>query len=326
MRVLRPALKLVPVIAAAVALAGGGMAASGSEASGRAASPSRAQVLPARAEPAEIPAVGAENEYADVISQIGGRYTRVTAVMSNPNTDPHEFEASASVAEAVSVALLVVQNGAGYDSFMDKIEQAGGPAGRAVIVAARLLRAPSDEPNPHFWYDPRTMPLVAGAVGTALSRLQPGHAAYFKANVQRFDYSLRPWVRALAQFSSAHRRTPVAVTEPVADYMLAAAGARVMTPQALQSAIMNGTDPSPEDISIETNLLTGHRVKALLYNRQVTDSLTAGFLAAARKAGIPVVGVYETMPAPGFDYQRWMMAELSALERAVVKRASTVGL
>lgn len=46
-----------------------------------------------------------------------------------------------------------------------------------------------------------------------------------------------------------------------------------------------------------------------------------------RPAGAQVVvGVYETMPSPGFDYQSWMMAELSALERAVVNRASTVGL
>ena len=51
-----------------------------------------------------IVAVGAENEYANVICQIGGRYVRVTAIESNPNTDPHSFEASPSVAQAVSSA------------------------------------------------------------------------------------------------------------------------------------------------------------------------------------------------------------------------------
>ena len=71
-----------------------------------------------------VVAVGAQNTYANVISQIGGPYVRVTAIESNPNTDPHTFQTSASVSEVVSAAELVVQNGAGYDSFMDSIENA----------------------------------------------------------------------------------------------------------------------------------------------------------------------------------------------------------
>jgi len=66
-----------------------------------------------------VVAVGAENEYANVIEQVGGKYVQVSAIMSNPNTDPHTFEASASVAREVSAAQLVVQNGVGYDTFMN---------------------------------------------------------------------------------------------------------------------------------------------------------------------------------------------------------------
>ena len=115
----------------------------------------------------------------------------------------------------------------------------------------------------------------------------------------------------------------MAVTEPVADYMLQAAGADILTPRSLQSAIMNGTDPSPQDISAEQSLIEGHKVKAFLYNQQVTDSLTATFLADARRAGVPVVSVYETMPAPGYDYQSWMLAEVTALRQAVAQGTST---
>jgi zinc/manganese transport system substrate-binding protein len=274
----------------------------------------------------KVLAVGAENEYANVMAQIGGRYVSVAAIMSDPNTDPHEFEASARVAVQVSRAELVVQNGVGYDSFMNKIEAASHVTGREVIVAQALLGVPASAFNPHLWYDPLTMPAVAKAVAEDLSRLEPAHAGYFAANLKRFEGSLMSWLQALARFKSAHRGTPVAVTEPVADYMLQAAGARILTSQSLQSAIMNGTDPSPQDISLETNLLSSHRVKVFLYNRQVTDSLTATFLADAQKAKIPVVGVYETMPTPGFDYQTWMMAELTALEHAVADRSSTATL
>ena len=275
---------------------------------------------------AKVVAVGAENEYADVISQVGGPYVSVTAIMSNPNTDPHEFEASASVAVEVSKAQLIVQNGVGYDSFMNKIEAASDPSGRKVIVAQDLLGLSNTVFNPHLWYNPRTMPLVAGAVASALSAFQPAHRAFFEANVKRFDASLQPWLSAIRSFKAAHPGTPVAVTEPVADYMLQAAGAHIMTPGSLQSAIMNGTDPSPQDISTEDGLIQGHKVKVLLYNEQVTDSLTSSFLADAKKAKIPVVGVYETMPVPGYDYQSWMLAEVTALQQAVEKGTSTVKL
>src|ERR1700722_14567308 len=101
----------------------------------------------ARSSPGKVLAVGAENEYADVISQVGGAYVSVSAIMSNPNTDPHEFEASASVAETISQAQLIVQNGLGYDTFMDKIEAASHHSGQEVIVAQQLLGVPSDTFN-----------------------------------------------------------------------------------------------------------------------------------------------------------------------------------
>ena len=270
--------------------------------------------------PGVITAIGAENEYASVISQLGGRYVRVSAVLSNPNTDPHAFESSASVTEEVSGAQLVVQNGAGYDSFMNKVEAAAPSSARTVIDVQHLLGLPDSTPNPHLWYSPSTMPAVAKAVAAALSRLQPAHAAFFAASLRRFDASLQPWYRAIAQFKAAYPGTPVATTEPVGDYLLQAAGTRNLTPFPFQADIMNGVDPSPQDVSLQDSLFSGHKVKVFLYNQQVTDTLTESFLTQARKYGIPVVGVYETMPAPGYDYQSWMLA---ALRKAVAGKIST---
>jgi len=115
----------------------------------------------------------------------------------------------------------------------------------------------------------------------------------------------------------------VATTEPVADYLLQALGADNLTPWAFQADIMNGTDPSAQDVAAERSLFTQHRVKALVYNQQVTDSLTESFIALARTNGIPVVGVYETMPEPGYDYQSWMLAEVQALRNAIANHVST---
>jgi len=276
---------------------------------------------------ATIDAVGAENEYANVIEQVGGRYVKVSAIESNPNTDPHTFEASPSVAEAVSAARLIVQNGVGYDTFMEKIEAASGGVGsnssRKVIDVQKLLGLPASTPNPHLWYKPATMPALAAALVTDLSALAPAHAAYFQANAAKFDNALQPWLAALKRFSSRYPGTPVATTEPVGDYMLEAAGTKNLTPFALQADIMNGTDPAPQSVTFQNALFSRHEVKVFVYNQQVTDSLTQSFLQAAKRNGVPVVGVYETMPTPGYDYQSWMLAEVHALERAVALHVST---
>src|SRR6202453_4333361 len=227
---------------------------------------------------ATIVAVGAENEYADVIGQIGGKYVKVTAIMSNPNTDPHTFEASAQVAQEVSQAQLVVQNGVGYDTFMNTIENAQPATSRKVIDVQQLLGLPDSTPNPHLWYKPGTMTSVATAVAEDLSELQPAHAAYFKANAKTFIQSLTAWENAIATFKSTYPGTPVATTEPVADYLLQAMNADTITPWALQRDIMNGVDPSPQDVATQRDLFTEHKVKVFLYNQQVTDSLTESFI------------------------------------------------
>ena len=269
-----------------------------------------------------ISAIGAESQYTDVLGQIGGQYVQVSSILDNPNTDPHTFESSPDVAREVSRAQLIVQNGLGYDDFMTKIESAAPKRGRRVIVVQHLLGLPDSTPNPHIWYDPKTMPAVAASLGAALAAIQPSHAGYFQANVQKFDASLDPWLSAIAAFKARYGGTPVATTEPVADYLLQAMGADNLTPFEFQADIMNGTDPTPQDISLEDSFFSKHMVKVFCYNQQVVDSLTTSIRSKAKKDGVPVVGVYETMPK-GFDYQTWMLAEVMAIQKAVAAGVST---
>jgi len=299
-------MKLLPVFAAIAALL------------------TAASIAPAAAQTSgKIKVIGVENEYADVLSQIGGKYVQVQAIETDPNTDPHTFEASPKIAKDIAAAQLIVVNGLGYDDWADKIMSASARPNRKVINVQKLLGLPDNTPNPHLWYDPKTMPAVAKAVADLLATLEPAQAAYFQSNATTFIASLAPWNAAIAEFKARYRNTPVAVTEPVADYMLQAMGFDIVTPFSLQAAIMNGTDPSPQDVSLQNSLFSGQKVKVFAYNQQVTDSLTNSFLEASRKAGIPVVGVYETMPTPGYTYQTWMLAEVAALKKAVTDKVST---
>ncbi len=296
-----------PLVALAAAVSLGGCGSSGLD------SGSNGRIL----------AVGAENEYANVIAQIGGRYVKVNAIESNPNTDPHTFEASPSVAQEVSAASLLIENGVGYDTYMEKIESASPNSARKVVNVQKLLGLPDSTPNPHLWYRPETMPAVAKALVSDLSALAPAHASYFQENAKQFEEALKPWYAAITKFKATYPNTPVATTEPVGDYMLEAAGTKNITPFTLQAAIMNGTDPAPQNVTLQNSLFSEHKVKVFVYNQQVTDSLTNSFRELALKEGIPVVGVYETMPVPGYDYQSWMLAEVQALEKAVKDKVST---
>jgi zinc/manganese transport system substrate-binding protein len=277
----------------------------------------------ARSGGGRIVCVGAENEYANVMAQVGGPYVRVAAIMSNPNTDPHTFEASAQVAAEVASAQLVVQNGVGYDTFMGTIESASPSSTRKVVDVQTLRHLANSTPNPHLWYTPATMPAVAKAVARDLSELAPAHKKYFRSHAERFDRSLGAWRTAIASLKAKWAGAPVATTEPVADYMLQAAGIDNLTPFAFQADIMNGVDPSPQDVAYEQTLIRDHKVKAFVYNQQVTDQLTQSFLALAAQAHVPVVGVYETMPTPGYDYQTWMVAEVHALTAAFASGRSS---
>lgn len=266
--------------------------------------------------------VAAESQYGSVAAQVGGRYVRVAAVERNPNTDPHSYEVSPQVAREIAGADVVIENGLGYDSFMSRLTAASPNRHRRVLNVQRLLHLPSTTRNPHLWYDPRTMPAVAAALAADFAAAQPQHAAYFRANATAFDRSLAPWHAAITAFRRAHHGA-AASTEPVANDLLAAMGITNRTPWLFQAAIMNGTDPAPQDVALVQQLLARHRVGVFVYNEQVADPLTASLRASARAAGVPVVGVYETMPTPGYTYQSWMLAETRALTQALVAHVST---
>jgi zinc/manganese transport system substrate-binding protein len=276
--------------------------------------------------PTVIRAVGAENEYANVIAQVGGRYVNVTSIMSNPNTDPHSFEVSTSVAREIASAQLIVQNGVGYDTFMEQLESSSSNSSRKVISVQSLLGLSSEVKNPHLWYEPTTMPLVAQSVEHGLAKIDPAHGAYFERRLTTFDSSFVPLARAISVFRAEFKGVKVATTEPVADYLLKALGLDNVTPFSFQADVMNGVDPSPEDIAFQQKLFTDHIVKLFCYNAQVISPVTTSLRDLAKSSHVPVVAVYETMPVPGYDYQSWMLAEVHALTRAIERHESTTSL
>jgi zinc/manganese transport system substrate-binding protein len=279
-----------------------------------AAAPSAVAVGPA------IPVLGTENFYADLLGEIGGVRVTATSLLSNPNADPHAFDASPQAAVRVADARLVIVNGFGYDDFMRHLLDASPDASRVVIDVQQLLGLPTDA-NAHVWYDPGTMPKVAAAAEAALARLEPANAAYFAAREQAYLASLAPLGAKIAGLKATYGGSPVAFTEPVAEYLAKAIGLQVLTPAGFQKAIEDGTDPAPADVAAERDLLSGKQVKVLLFNSQVISPLTTQIRDLAVANGIPVVGVTETMPPQYRTYVEWQLAEMDELGQALAAGA-----
>jgi zinc/manganese transport system substrate-binding protein len=258
--------------------------------------------------------VAGENFYGDVAQQIGGPGVAVTSILTNPDQDPHLFEASASTARDLAAARLVIYNGADYDPWMAKLLSASKAPGRRVIeVAALVHKKPGD--NPHLWYLPETMPAVAKAIAAELSADDPAHKADYEQRAQDFVASMKPLNDKVAAMRQKFAGTPVTATEPVFGYMAAALGLQ-MRNDRFQLAVMNDTEPGASDIRAFEGDLKSHRVRVLLYNSQTSEALTKRMQKLAQEAKIPAVGVSETEP-PGKNYQGWMTDQLDALDKAL---------
>jgi zinc/manganese transport system substrate-binding protein len=266
--------------------------------------------------PAVVHVVAAENFWGNITSQIGGQDVSVTSLISNPNADPHLFETDAADAATLAQAQVVIENGAGYDTWMGSLLGADGGSAR-VVNAATVLHVTGSDPNPHLWYDIPRVPTVAAAIAGALEKAAPQDGGTFKANLATFDASLAPLNATLATIKTRFHNVPVAYTERVPGYALAVAGLDVKTPTGFARAIEDGTDPGPADTLAMEKLLTDHDINVLLYNVQTVTPVTTQIRALARSHGIPVVGVSETMPAGAATYQQWQQSQLTNLLRAL---------
>jgi zinc/manganese transport system substrate-binding protein len=269
--------------------------------------------LPAlAAEPVHI--VAAENFYGDVAKQIGGPTVKVTSILSNPDQDPHLFEASPSVARNLSGAQIVIYNGIDYDPWMADLLKASNAPDRKAIVVADLIGKKSGD-NPHIWYSPAAMVAAAEALKDALVAADPANKTEYEKRLTAFEDSLKPIQDKVAELRRRSVGMPVTATEPVFGYMFEALGMEVRNGE-FQLAVMNDTEPTPSQIAAFEDDLKNRKVKLFVYNSQATDPLAQRMLNLAKASKIPVIGANETEP-PGSNYQAWMAKELAAVDRAL---------
>ncbi|MEU0425622.1 zinc ABC transporter substrate-binding protein [Streptomyces canus] len=278
-------------------------------------------VSAAPAASSKVAVVASTNVYGDIVSRIGADKVSVTSVINDPAQDPHSYEASTQNQLALSKAKVVVENGGGYDDFVDRMLKSAGNSSAEVINAVKVSgrTAPQGgELNEHVWYDFPTVAKIADRIAAALGTADPANAAAYTKNADAFKADLKPLEAKEAQIKKEHGGEAIAITEPVPLYMTGASGLVDKTPTEFSEAIEEGDDVSPRVLQEALALFTGKQVEALVYNAQTSGPQTEKSEQAARAAGIPVVPVTETLPS-GKNYLAWMTGNVDALANALAK-------
>jgi zinc/manganese transport system substrate-binding protein len=267
-----------------------------------------------------IHVIAVENQYGSLVSRLGGQGVRFKSIITNPDADPHEFQTNFQVVHDYQVAQLVVENGLGYDDFSDKILETV-PHKPKIVNAGDVLRLkPGD--NPHVWYDPDAIDRLCQAITAALKELNPAGSAYFDARARDYASRLAPYHEAVARIRKRFAGTPIGATESIFVPMARATGLDLISPPGLMNAVAEDANPSVHDVALFQQQIKEKKIKVLVYNNQTNGGLTSQLREMAEKAGIPVVGVSETLTPVDATFEDWQLAQLRALENAL---ASSTG-
>lgn len=268
-----------------------------------------------------VEVVASTSVYGDIVRSIGGDKVSVTSVITRTSQDPHSYEATTQDKLAVSKAELVVENGGGYDAFIQKLADDTGLDHNNVLNAVDVSGLPKDGQgasgfNEHVWYSLPAMTRLADALAAKLGALEPASAETFRNNAAAFSQGLAGLEAKVSAIKASSGQVPVAVTEPVPLYLLEAAGLENKTPAEYTAAIEEDADVPPAVLRAAVQLVESGGVRLLAYNLQTEGPQTVALKKSAETAHVPVVNFSETLP-DGKSYLQWMTDNVDNIAKAL---------
>lgn len=264
----------------------------------------------------KLTVVASVNFYGEVAKAVVGNHGTVTSVIDNPDVDPHDYDPTTDVAKSVAKADVIVANGAGYDGWMTRLVDANNTDAK-VVSAAKVVGVANGE-NEHIWYKPKMMIKMASALAKQYGKLDPAYRRAYEANAQGYIKKLTPLADLIDQTRAQAHGEAVAVSEPVFDNALHYLGYKVVD-EHFSKANEDGTDPSPKDIRDLQAAIKGKKIRFFVQNTQVKSPTVTNMVALAKRSGVPVLNVTETMPS-GKTYISWMTAQYRALDKIQQKQ------
>ena len=263
--------------------------------------------------------VAAENFWGSIARQVGGDRVSVTSIITNPNTDPHSYEATAHDGRTVATAQFVIEDGIGYDPWMDHLLAASPAPGRVTLNVGHLVGIAIGG-NPHRWYDPVNVQQVIAQITADYVHIDPKYAGYFREQRQRFEtQGLAQYNHLISDIRAKYAGTPIGASESIVTPLAAALGLRMLTPESFLDAVSEGTEPTAADKETIDAQIRQKQIKVYVYNSQNSTPDITAQVNAARAQGIPVATVTETLTPATASFQQWQVKELQGIEAALAR-------
>jgi zinc/manganese transport system substrate-binding protein len=269
-----------------------------------------------------IQVVAAENFWGSLIAQLGGTHVSVLSIVSDPNADPHEYEANASDARAIANAQFVIENGEGYDDWCSQLITASNTPGQVVLNVQDTLGVASGG-NPHFWYNPNYVNITVHQMYSDLVAISPSDTSYFQQQYATLNASLGQLYGEAAAIREHFSGTEVASTESIFVYLANFTDLDLVSPPAFMEAVAEGNDPPAQSVVQFENQLESGNVSVLVYNAQTVTPITTEMKSIAQSNNVTVIAVTETIQPPNVSFEDWMYSEYISLYNAL--NAKTLG-
>jgi zinc/manganese transport system substrate-binding protein len=267
----------------------------------------------------KVVVVAAENFWGSIATQLGGAHAQVVSIITNPDTDPHDYEPTPQDGRTVAQAQYVIANGAGYDPWAAKLVSANPAGGRTMLTIADLAGRKEGD-NPHMWYSPSIVMKVVDRITADLKKADGADASYFEQQRRSFEStSLARYNQLRAQIKQKYAGVPVGATESIFEDLAADLGLNLTTPPEYMHAISEGNDPSAKDKSTFDSQIAGRQIKVLVFNRQNATTDIQALVDKARSLSIQVVSVTETLDPGTASFEEWQSAQLQGLATALAQ-------
>ena len=264
-----------------------------------------------------IEVVAAENFWGSIAAQLGGERVHVSSIITNPATDPHDYEPTSVDARTMAGAKLAIVNGVGYDGWAPKLIAANPVDGRIVLTVGDVVGVKAGG-NPHRWYSPGDVQRVIRAIVADYTKLDPSSASYFQRRAATFESrGLARYKRLIATIKQRYRGVPVGASESIFAPLAQALGLKLLTPPTFLKAISEGTDPTARDLTTIDHQVAQRRIKVWVFNSQNSTPDVQRITNAARKRRIPITTITETLVPASASFQAWQSNQLEALLRAL---------
>jgi zinc/manganese transport system substrate-binding protein len=266
-----------------------------------------------------LPVVAAENFWGSIASELGGSRVQLKSVISSPATDPHDYEPTAADARTIAGARMVIVNGIGYDPWAEKLIAANPVSGRIVLNVGDLVGIKPGG-NPHRWYSPTDVQLMIDAIVRDYDKLDPKNTGHFAQQKTRYQTKgLARYKQLIATIKRKYNGVPVGASESIFAPLAQALGLRLLTPPTFLKAISEGTEPTAADKTTIDRQIAEGQIKVWVFNSQNSTADVKRITDAARKRGIPVTTITETLVPTSASFQDWQSRQLEALAAALAQ-------